>query len=414
MWFVCARAGRAYGCKNGLYPIAKGILVVGLTRHNLDHVSAFVSIAAIMVMTSAAPRRTLLVSVSDLPMFPNAGQTATIELPVVDPGFEWNEAIASWNVGNPGDSTLKIEACGIDGPKKTKWYCLGEWRAADSASPRHSVAHQADADGEVQTDTLRLSRRVARCGLRVTLTTGSAPIPTFKLLTVCFSDDKIPPAEVAPIKKAWGRTIDVPERSQMPYELGKMKLDPATTPPSFRSWYAGVKTSQFCSPTSLSMTLDYWGKKLSRPDLNQDLPQVAIGVFDAVYAGTGNWPFNTAYAGSWPGIRAYVSRFDSVSELESWIAAGVPVICSVSYHRLLGKPSAGSDGHLVVLVGFSDTGDPVFNDPGHSDGVRRTYRRSDFEEAWNDSSRTVYLVYPETLTAPDNFLGHWIGHIPGR
>jgi len=46
-----------------------------------------------------------------------------------------------------------------------------------------------------------------------------------------------------------------------------------------------------------------------------------------------------------------------IAEIEDWIANVIPVGLSVSYDRLRGKGS-GRSGHLIVCVGFTETGDP--------------------------------------------------------
>ena len=136
------------------------------------------------------------------------------------------------------------------------------------------------------------------------------------------------------------------------------------------------------------------------------MPEVAASVFDTVYGGTGNWPFNSAYAGSFEGIRSYISRFASINELETWIAHNIPVGISLDYDRLRGK-GPGPNGHLVVLVGFTKDGDPIINDPGTSEHVRKTFFRKNLIDAWACSRNTVYLIYPENATVPDDSLGHW-------
>jgi hypothetical protein len=75
---------------------------------------------------------------------------------------------------------------------------------------------------------------------------------------------------------------------------------------------------------------------------------------------------------------------------------------------LLGQPHQGDSGHLVVLVGFTENGDPIFNDPAKKDEVRRTYKRANFDAAWSHSSRTVYIVLPENATPPSGSGGMWI------
>ena len=118
-----------------------------------------------------------------------------------------------------------------------------------------------------------------------------------------------------------------------------------------------------------------------------------------MYGGNGNWPFNTAYASSF-GLRASVNRFDSLGQVERWVAAGVPVVASIAWKRgeLSGAPIPGSDGHLLVIRGFDLSGNVIVNDPAGRDDsqVRRVYRRDEFARAWfsSGSDGVAYLVYP--------------------
>ena len=161
-----------------------------------------------------------------------------------------------------------------------------------------------------------------------------------------------------------------------------------------------------CSPTTVSMLLNFWAKRLERPELDPPVPEVAAGVYDVAWKGTGNWCFNMAYAGSFTGIRAYVTRLGDVSEIETWIAAGIPVGLSLDYDRLRAK-GPGPNGHLVVCVGFTATGDVVINDPGTSEHVRKVFPRANFVDAWSYSHNTVYLIYPENVATPIDRYGHW-------
>jgi hypothetical protein len=52
--------------------------------------------------------------------------------------------------------------------------------------------------------------------------------------------------------------------------------------------------------------------------------------YDAAYEGTGNWPFNTAYAAPLAGD-AFVTRLRSLREAEAFVAAGIPLVASVSW-----------------------------------------------------------------------------------
>src|SRR5262249_41559302 len=163
-------------------------------------------------------------------------------------------------------------------------------------------------------------------------------------------------------------------------------------------------------------TLACWSQNLPRPELALPVPDVAHAIYDRVYDGTGNWPFNTAFAGSFPGIRAYVTRLSDIRELEDWVAAGIPPVVSVSYALLLGTKPENDPGHLMVCDGFTKEGDIRLNDPAHhpvrGEVARRVFPRASFLRAWNRSKYTVYLIYPEGSPLPPDPFGHWDGASP--
>ncbi len=302
--------------------------------------------------------------------------------------IDWDEMVVSWNV--PAGVYLKMEARGIYPDHATKYYTLGLWSDDVPVHPRQSVNEQRDADGTVNTDTLVLARTRAKVQLRITLGSGDAKAaPQLKFLALSFCDGHARAAAHEPNRAAWGKVVPVPEKRQAEYEGGN-------------AW---------CSPASLSMVLGYWSETLHRPELNRAVPEVAHAVNDPLWGGTGNWPFNMAYAGTLPGLRACVARFDDISEVEDWIAAGIPVILSVSSYLTNDRHDGEDNGHLIVCAGFTATGDVVANDPGVSvkqgQRARRVYSRERVIAAWEKSKNTVYLVYPESAAIPPNRFGHW-------
>ena len=247
--------------------------------------------------------------------------------------------------------------------------------------PRTSLKAQKDAFAEVQTDTLVLAQPAREIEVVVEPQVDIDGIqPVLKELHISLCDTKATDIEIRQSNAhPWGKkTLEPPRRAQMSYVGGNV----------------------LCSPTSVSMDLSYWAMELKKPELDLDVPQVQQGVYDVVYNGTGNWSFNMAFAAGQTGIRAYVSRFRDVRDLEDWLDHGVPVACSVAYGLLKGKPQRDpDDGHLVLLVGFTKDGDLIFNDPGRNI-VRMTYKRADFERAWAISHRTVYLIHPVGWKVP--------------
>jgi hypothetical protein len=304
--------------------------------------------------------------------------------PELQARIDFTEVIVSWNAKLPEQAYLIVEARALHEGTATKYYTMGVWSRHSATHPQTSVPDQSDQDGTVATDTLLLRQPATRFQLRVTVGCKAKTEPLLKYLGVSLCDASARLLSLAPNRAAWGKTIAVPERSQMAYPNGKV----------------------LCSPTTVSMLLSYWAARLEQPELDKQVPEVAEGVYDLAWKGTGNWCFNVAYAGSSPGIRAYVTRLADVSEIETWISAGIPIGLSVDYDRLRAK-GPGPNGHLVVCVGFTSTGDVIINDPGTSEHVRKVFPRNQLVDAWSCSHNTAYLIYPENLATPHNTHGHW-------
>ncbi|MDQ3928938.1 MAG: peptidase C39 family protein [Chloroflexota bacterium] len=302
--------------------------------------------------------------------------------PVTPSTFRFSQAVPSWNASTPPGTWVEVQLRGRTGARWTRWYSMGVWASDESTVKRHSMGRQRDLDGYVSVDTLvlnnprrGLSANAFQLRLRL-FATDPANVPTVSSAAVAVSTKPTTPAALATGNpKLWGKRLAVPQCSQMVY------------PDGGEVW---------CSPTSTSMVLAYW-----RGDTSACEPRVRAavdGVYDHLYDGHGNWPFNTAYA-AMAGLEGYVARFATLAEAEKWIAAGVPVILSFGWGRgeLTGASIPSSNGHLAVLVGFDGAGNPIVNDPAAptNNTVQRTYPRAELERLWlKHSGGTVYLIYP--------------------
>ncbi|MGE3312615.1 MAG: C39 family peptidase [Limisphaerales bacterium] len=310
-----------------------------------------------------------------------ASADRVLESPPVRTARPWNELVVSWNVEPAVGSGVVVEAQALLGERWTRWYRLGDW-SLDGLQPvrRTSWEGESDADGEVKTDTLVMRGAADGVRVRLKLVGTLAEMPDrlrWVGLAVCDSNDRSVPR--APRLDVRGLTLDVPERSQVSYAEG-------------RAW---------CSPTSVSMLLGWWAWRLGRPELDRDVPEVAAGVHDPGWPGTGNWPFNTAYAGSFPGMRSCAARLRDLRDVEDLVAAGIPVVLSVNAPALRGEPLTPDGGHLVICVGFTGEGDLVVNDPWarleEGQRVRKVVLRGHAERAWEHAHRMAYLVAPEEI-----------------
>ncbi len=328
--------------------------------------------------------------------------------PWTAPGFDYTELIASWSARTPGTSWIEIEVRGRDAAgAKTSWDLMSQWAVTDKAVKRRSGSAQGDDGTTVATDTWRTAGLSA---YRIRVTThreAGRRTPRVDLVTAMAS--RIPtgtPAVSAP-SGAGAVEIAVPRYSQMIHSG------------HYPQWGGGGEA--WCSPTSTAMVLSYYGR-LSGPGSYSWVPAghpdpwvdaTARSTFDHAYDGTGNWPFNTAYAARrlGPTGEAFVTRLRNLTEAEALVRAGIPPIVSIAFGKgqLTGAPISASNGHLLVIVGFTATGDVVVNDPAAptSDTVRRVYNRAQFERIWlTASAGTAYVIRDAAHPLPAS-AGNW-------
>ncbi|HWD04146.1 MAG TPA: peptidase C39 family protein [Amycolatopsis sp.] len=324
-------------------------------------------------------------------------------------GFDATQLIASWNATTPSRTWLEIEARGWTAAgADTAWYVMGRWASGDGDIQRTSVGGQDDDNASVDVDTLATKTGVTLRSyqLRVSLyrEAGSDVTPTVSTLGAMTSyvPDRFDVRTTKP-GRARGIELKVPEYAQNIHKG------------QFPQYGGGGEA--WCSPTSTEMVAEYWGKKPSAEQMNwipsdytdPSVVYAARNTYDYAYDGTGNWPFNTAYAASL-GLRGHITRLHDLNELEDYIARGIPVITSQSFLASeLDGAGYGTAGHLMVVVGFTAAGDVIVNDPASSsdDRVRTVYKRDQFEKIWQRTKRltadgtvaggpggVVYLITP--------------------
>jgi hypothetical protein len=310
--------------------------------------------------------------------------------PTFTTAFNYKEAIASWNASTPAGTWVEVQIRAQFGTRWSKWYTYGVWASDYSTVERHSVSAQGDADGSVYIDTfVVLAKKTATNAFQIKVLLFSEDgvavpsVPSVKNIGVAYSSS-VPskaPAVSAGNPSNWNTLLNLPECSQMVYRDGG---------------------TVWCSPTSTSMVLGYWGDDAT--SCEERVRAAVSGVFDWKYDGHGNWPFNTAYAAA-QGRTAYVTRFVNLEKVEQFVKADVPVVISIAWGKgdLTGAPIPSSPGHLMVVVGFDANGNPIVNDPASATDadVQRTYLRSELEGLWlTASGGTVYLIYPEGHSIP--------------
>jgi hypothetical protein len=301
--------------------------------------------------------------------------------PVITTDFPARECICSWNVvsGFNGWTEIFLRARILD--KWTTWYRMGVWSPVGSFVSRFSIEGQNDENGSVATDTLLLKQDADAFQISFRLCeTRTGGMPLLKRASLSWNSRK--PASFTDLKVPGLQKIvieNVPCHSQMEYKDGG------------NSW---------CSPTSVSMVIEYWLK--TKTDREILVREAVSGTYDPVYKGNGNWSFNAAWAGS-KGFTALVRRFSCLEELIPLLKAQIPVVMSVSWNNEMDRvldnsPVSSSNGHLTVLRGFDGEGNALMNEPASpcDKEVQRKYPCHQLQQRWLEASGGVcYLIFPQ-------------------
>jgi hypothetical protein len=318
-------------------------------------------------------------------------------------GFPFSQLIPSWNADTPPGTWIEVEMqARTSTQRETRWWRMGIWAYGDETIRRTSVNGQSDTDGIVETDTFKTrGEKMSAFRMRLTLSrgAGTTATPNVRRIGAVWSDTR-----------SYAPRYPSPRYVDRSMELAVPKYSQEIHAGEYPQYDGGGEA--WCSPTSTEMVVEYWGKRPSPSDLSwvgpYSDPQVdyaARYTYDAAYRGTGNWPFNTAYAARF-GLEAYVHQLRSLNEAERYISAGVPLVASIT-HAAGALPgflnNAGTNGHLLVIVGFTASGDVIANDPAalSNSTVRRIYPRAAFERSWiGGSGGVVYVIATGNTSVP--------------
>ncbi|MFF1419115.1 peptidase C39 family protein [Streptomyces sp. NPDC058280] len=329
---------------------------------------------------------------------PHTGKSASWEYatwtsPLHRSAVPATEVIASWNAETPAGTWLQIELSGrYSDNTATPWYVMGRWTSGDGDGDirRTSVDDQTDGRSSIWTDTFSVDD--AATGLR---------LASYQLRLTLY---RKPGTRLTPVvHRAGAMASDIPDRFTVPASTPGLARE-LTVPRYSQNVHAGQYPEYdnggeaWCSPTSSQMIIEYWGRKPTAADLawvnpafaDPQVCHAARFTFDYQYDGCGNWPFNAAYAATYRDMSAAVTRLGSLTDVETLIRAGIPVITSQSFlkEELTGA-GYGTSGHLMTVIGFTAGGDVIANDPASPDNpaVRRVYRRSEWETIWLRTKR---------------------------
>ncbi len=270
----------------------------------------------------------------------------------------FDELLPSWNVTSPGAFRVEVQ---VQGPElESPWLDLGGW----GAWPVAELAPTKFAAGKVAIDILELSQPATQARVRLRATDATQ----LDRLTLCFTDS----ARLG--EHAFG---------------GKQRTVPRLAVPGRRQTDEAPELApRICSPTSVSMLLEYRGA-------SQPTAKVAAELFDVEHDIYGNW--NRAVQGAARfGVAGYLTRINDWNEVASLLCAGNPLVISIGVKpgQLSGAPYTSTNGHLIVIAGLNGHGQADVLDPAVAPGesCSRFYSLNELDEVWLRRGGTAYVL----------------------
>ncbi len=298
---------------------------------------------------------------------------------IISPGFPFDELILSWNAGAPDSGSLlqfEIEVSA----DSLKWHRFDyqAWGPVAEYERNQTTVTEIEGVGKILTDYLVLESpmRFARAIVRFHSKEGSADVALRRL---AFS--------FASKNSSWDDFKSHHSEKPAPaYEATKLAV-----PYFSQRNLPGDLPSKCCSPTSVCMVLNYYGKEISP----EECARMTYDPRGDIY---GNWPHNAAAAFGAGLGRTWVESHCGFDEIYDDVASGKPVVISVAYgyDQLPHSPiHETTEGHLIVVVGFDGPNTVICNDPaGHNvdDGIVR-YPRKELEEVWINHGGIAYHLW---------------------
>jgi len=338
---------------------------VGATAHHLIILDTPAALAGGAICNGQFDART------GVRLLPRPGEDAHFETAVLHAPTAFDSALISWNVDSPAECGFRVEMrVGQSTGGMSPWLSVGDW---GEPLPRAAAATEFEG-GRIKVDYFVGRESFERVQLRVIATTSAAtcePLRVARLAISLSRDGRPVGASVDAAETEPGRSsvLRVPFRSQ--------KMEDRRI------------SGRICSPTSVAMVMSYYG-------ISRSTREIADRCFDPRHDIYGNWPRNIQAAYSF-GCGGYLTRLSGLTEAERFIRNGRPLVLSIRVAMpggLNGAPYRATEGHLLVLRGFDERGNPLVNDPAGADPASGVlaYDRAEFEAAWIGGSGGVAYV----------------------
>ncbi len=289
--------------------------------------------------------------------------------PVIEMDFPAEEIYPSWNINCHGKETGFIVYVRVsqDRLNWSPWFYTGSW----GKYPKIKKKIIKNSFGFVDIDYLSLRKETQLIQYSIHMFSSKDNSPSVKLFALSYGKrEKKETSGRNPLtcSRITGKILSVPYRSQGD---GDSNI-----------------SGRICSPTSVAMVMSYWG-------INVATDEVAKMSYDKEHDIYGSWPM-AVQAASQYGLKGWIEIFRSWHDVEKKISAGIPVIATICFApgELKGSITKSSQGHVIVVKGFSPDGNIVCNDPAGRDAQEGTviYNRDEMEKVWFKKSGIGYVI----------------------
>jgi len=294
--------------------------------------------------------------------------------PPLSAGFPIKEIIPSWNVETPGGGGSMVEIrLSREGEHWSPWFRAGCWGSIPATAGKKINKNEW---GELKVDYLSVRRDASYAQVRVTLFSKAEMVsPLVTGITLAMSSEH--------------GDLDLSLRRPLSAPFTPRPLNLKVPYRSQRDEDSSI-AGHVCSTTSVSMVMEYWGVKKSTAEMAALIYEPETGLY-------GIW-WRAVQGASLFGFQGWVQYFRNWQEVYRELSLGNPVIACISCGEgcLTGSPTSSSEGHVIVIRGVDDRGNPLCNDPAgkdEKDGII-TYHREELARAWFDRGGVGYLIIP--------------------
>ncbi len=274
--------------------------------------------------------------------------------------YPFNQGLPSWNGSVAHNSTgFKVEMRFPYSTGWSPWLTVGYWKNYIWSN----YGNTSFAGGMIDYDYVKLNYFTDKWQFRVSLVRFNVnqPSPKIHKLSFFVSDSRTT-ANISQIVADNPPQIFIP--TNFIYQYG---VDPTIG-------------GSICSPTTVAMILASYG-------IQVDPYQFALVTKDPYFNIFGIWPRAVQHAAEY-GLDGAVTRYRTWSEAYEVLANGGRIGMS------LGSPLY-PNGHLVMLAGFTSTGNPIVHDPAKSNGYSYQHNKTSLSQSWFSKGGIAYTFYPD-------------------